>query len=73
MNFEKLVGTTRLKQTFIPEICELLNDEETYIRLEAIEAISYVLDTLDQELIERELMPNLLKMLVFEDNHETLI
>ena len=47
MNFEKLVGTTRLKQTFIPEICELLNDEETYIRLEAIEAISYVLDTLD--------------------------
>lgn len=47
MNFVKLVGTTRLKQTFIPEICELLNDEETYIRLEAIEAISYVLDTLD--------------------------
>ena len=73
MNFEKLVGTTRLKQTFIPEICELLNDEETYIRLEAIEAISYVLDTLDQELIERELIPNLLKMLVFEDNHDTLI
>lgn len=47
MNHEKLLGSTRLKQTFIPEICELLNDEETYIRIEAIEAISYVLDTLD--------------------------
>ena len=73
LNFEALKNSTRLKQTYIPEICELLNDEETYIRIEAMESISYVLETLDEELIERELMPNLLKMLVFEDNHDSII
>jgi len=51
----------------------LLNDEETYIRIEAMEGISYVLDTLEEDVIERELMPNLLKMLVFEDNHDSII
>jgi hypothetical protein len=73
MNFEALKSSARLKKTYIPEICELLNDEETYIRIEAMESISYVLETLDEELIERELMPNLLKMLVFEDNHDSII
>jgi hypothetical protein len=72
-NFETLKASPRLKQTYIPEICELLNDEETYIRIEAMESISYVLETLSEELIERELMPNLLKMLVFEDNHDSII
>jgi hypothetical protein len=57
----------------LPEICELLNDEETYIRIEVIEGVSYVLETLDEEMIERELIPNLLKMLVFEDNHYEII
>jgi len=45
--FDALKGSSRLTQTYIPEICELLNDEETYIRIEAIEGISYVLETLD--------------------------
>ena len=38
-NGKSLIGTSRLKQTFLPDLCELLNDEETYIRIEAIEAI----------------------------------
>ena len=54
-------------------MCELLNDEETYIRIEAIEGIQYVLESLDGVLIERELMPNLLKMMVIENNHELII
>lgn len=72
-NFEKLIGSARLKQTFLPDMCELLNDEETYIRIEAIEGIQYVLESLDGVLIERELMPNLLKMIVIENNHELII
>jgi len=73
INFESLISSPRLKQTYIPEICELLNDEETQIRIEAMESISYVLETLNEEVIERELIPNLLKMLVFEDNHDSII
>lgn len=38
-----------------------------------MESISYVLETLNEEVIERELIPNLLKMLVFEDNHDSKI
>ena len=38
MNFEAPKSRARLKQTYFPEICELLNDEETYIRIEAIES-----------------------------------
>ena len=72
-NYEKLIGSNRLKQTFLPDMCELLNDEETYIRIEAIEGIQYVLESLDGVLIERELMPNLLKMMVIENNHELII
>lgn len=73
INQEVLKTSTRLKQTYIPELCELLNDEETYIRIEAMEGISYVLETLDEATIERELIPNLLKMLVFADNHDVII
>ena len=72
-NFENLIGSARLKQTFLPDMCELLNDEETYIRIEAIEGIQYVLESLDGVLIERELMPNLLKMMVIENNYELII
>jgi hypothetical protein len=72
-NFQTLIGSSRLKQTFLPDLCELLNDEETYIRIEAIEGIQYVLESLDEVMIERELMPNLLKMMIIENNHELII
>jgi hypothetical protein len=41
----------------------MCNDEEIYIRIEAFEALSYVLETIDSELIEREIIPPLLEML----------
>jgi hypothetical protein len=62
-NYQKLIGTQRLEQTYIPEICELINDEETFIKIEAIEGLQYILETLSVELIEKELIPSLLKLL----------
>jgi len=73
INHESLIGSARLKQTFLPDMCELLNDEETYIRIEAIEGIQYVLECLEEDVIERELMPNLLKMMIIENNHDLII
>lgn len=62
-NHQKLLGTSRLENTYIPEICELANDEETFIKIEALECLQYILETLSVDLIERELIPSLLKLL----------
>ena len=50
----------------------MCNDEEIFIRLEAVEALSYVLETLDVELLEQEFIPPLLKLLL-SDHDEILI
>lgn len=49
----------------------MCNDEEIYIRIEAFEALSYVLETIDSELIEREIIPPLLEML--NQEHEEVV
>jgi hypothetical protein len=71
-NHQALQGSTRLEETYIPEICEMCNDEEIFIRLEAVESLSYVLETLDVELLEREFIPPLLKLLL-SDHDEIVI
>lgn len=71
MHHKSLLGTNRLEQTYIPEIIELCNDEDTNIRIEAVDCIRYVLETLTVELVEKEIMPTVLKMLSSE--HEEII
>jgi len=73
MNYKSLLGTTRLVQTYIPEICELINDEETFIKIEAIEGLQYILETLSVDLIELELVPSLLKLLNVENVPDEVI
>lgn len=41
----------------------MINDEETFIKIEAIEGLLHILETLTGELLERELVPSLLKLL----------
>ena len=48
---------------YLVELYEFLHDEEIFIRIEAIEAISHVVDEIDIKTLEKELMPALLKML----------
>lgn len=72
-NHKSLIGTTRLKQTYIPEICELINDEETFIKIEAIDGLQYILETLDVEVIENEIIPSLLTLLNYENHHDEVV
>lgn len=45
-NSKDLVGTERLEELYLPEIYELLNDEESYVRIEVIEAILEIMEHL---------------------------
>ena len=64
-----MIGTPRLDDYYLPEIYELLNDEESYVRIEAIEAMLQVLENLDLSVIEENFMPPLIKCLEIETNH----
>ena len=72
-NSKELVGTERLEDFYLPEIYELLNDEEIYVRIEVIEAVLEVLEHLQLEMIEQEFIPNFLKALVVSNNHDEII
>ena len=72
-NHKKLIGTARFEEVYLPEIYELLNDEESYVRIEAIEAILEVLEVVEVVKIEEEFIPNFLKALVHENNHDEII
>lgn len=54
----------------MPELYELLHDEEIFIRIEAIDAICHVIDAIDTKTIEKELIPPLLKVLSLSNNDE---
>ncbi len=68
-NAQKLIGTERLQDYYLPEIYELLVDEESYVRVEAIEATLEILEQLDLDIIEEKFMPGLIKGLDIEENH----
>jgi len=52
-------------------VLELCNDEEIFIRIEAFEAITYVLECIEVETIEKEVIIPLLKML--QSDHDEVI
>ena len=51
----------------MPEIIELVNDEESYVSVEALEGLLEVLEHVELETVEQEIMPNILK-LIAQDN-----
>ena len=65
-NHTQLIGTKRMEETYIPEIIELLNDDDYFIKIECLEALHFVMDSLPMETIEKEVVPSFLKLL----NHE---
>ena len=72
-NNKELMGTERLEDIYLPEIYELLNDEESYVRIEVIEAILEILEHLSLETIETQFIPNFLKALNIQNNHDEII
>lgn len=67
-NSKELVNTDRLEEVYLPEIYELLNDEESYVRIEVIEAILEILEHLQLETIEQQFIPNFLKAIKIQKN-----
>lgn len=70
LNYEALKGTPRLQNNYLPEIIELCNDEDPNIKIEAIEALHFIMETLTAELLQQEVIPPLLKLLASE--HEEI-
>lgn len=62
-NHEILRKGPRLESVYLPELYELLNDEEVMVRLEAIEASIEVLDAMGPTNLAKQFTPPLLKML----------
>lgn len=61
LNNEKVKNHSRFKDMYVPEIIELLNDEEAYIRIEALEIITDSLQYLDVDEIEKEYVQAVIK------------
>ena len=47
----------RFAEVYIPELIEMLNDEEIYIRIEAVEITVEIMDHLEASLIDKEFFP----------------
>jgi HEAT repeat protein len=69
-NRDKLSNIPRLEQVYLAELYEFLHDEEVFIRIEAVEAISHIVDEIDTNTLEKELMPPLLKLLTLGVHEE---
>ncbi len=50
-------SSTRFENIYIPNLIELLNDEESYIKIEGIACTVEIMDKLSQEEIEKEFIP----------------
>lgn len=72
-NKAKLIGTERFNEFYLPELYELCNDEESYVRIEAIECLTEVLEHVDKQAVEEEFIPNVIKTFDFENNHDEII
>ncbi len=57
----KIVSHPRFKAIYLSEVLELLNDEEAYIRIEAIEILTEFLDKLEIVDVENEYVKEVLR------------
>ena len=55
-----MLTVPRFQSAYVPELIELLNDEETYIRIESIEIMTEILHLIDNEIVEKEFVPAVL-------------
>ncbi len=64
-----IIAHPRFKNIYLSELLELLNDEESYIRIEALEILTEFLNQLTPEDIENEFVKEMLKT-IEADNEE---
>ena len=70
-NCHALLSSPRLQQTYVPELVEMCSDEQTCIRVEAIEALSSVMEVVEASKLESEVIPALLK--IMQSDYDELI
>ena len=56
-----IVANPRFKNIYLSELLELLNDEESFIRIEALEILTDYLNFLSPEDIENEFVKEMMK------------
>lgn len=57
----EIIKCKRFKDMYLPEIIELVNDEEAYIRIEALDLLADYMDQLEHDEIDKEYMPAITK------------
>lgn len=68
---EQILESSRWESTYLPELIDLVEDEDLHIRLDTIEALAQVLDKLTVEQIKEEYMETLFYF--FDpDNHNQI-
>lgn len=66
-NHQELANTTRMTETYLPELQYLLTDDDYFIKIEAVEALHFVMETLSLEMVEKEVVPCFLKLIQTEN------
>lgn len=67
---ETIIANARFRDIYMPTLVDFLNDEDLHIQLDAIEAISEILDCLTIEEIENDFVPCVLNFLDIEDQSQ---
>eukprot|EP00347_Sterkiella_histriomuscorum_P008191 403346032 len=62
-NDQELVHCERFQTIYLPELIELLNDEEAYIRIEVLEILTELMQHLDPMFIEKEFLQVFIDMI----------
>lgn len=66
-NHEELIGSSRMTETYIPELMYLVTDDDYFIKIEAIEALHFIMETIPLETVEKEVIPCFLKLITTEN------
>lgn len=54
---ESVLKHPNFQNVYLPEVIELLNDEESYIRIEAIEILTENLKLMSEDIMDKEFLP----------------
>jgi hypothetical protein len=65
-----IIKNSRFRDIYMPSLIEFLNDEDLHIQLDAIEAVTEILDCLTLDEIENDFVPCVLNFLDIEDQSQ---
>ena len=67
---ESIIKNKRFRDIYYPTLVDFLNDEDLHIQLDAIEAVTEIMDCLTMEEIENDFVPCVLNFLDIEDQSQ---